>query len=210
VELLDCKKVNLEKLRIAVFSDNRLYKPSEDVLQIFDKLRNNMTQAGFTLKEKLPEGITEALNIFDPYAIMGDGLKRILEKNNTSKVSLNWMLNLPDPKCSYLSTLVENVDEYRSKMSGFWNNYDVLICPVAADTAPAFENPMDQEVLFSYTTPFNITGWPSLVIRCGTASNGLPIGIQIVAPAWREDICFAVAKFLESNLGTWDNHFNFD
>ena len=43
---------------------------------------------------------------------------------------------------------------------------------------------------------FNLTGWPAAVVRCGTASEGLPIGVQIVGPPWREDVVLAVARSL--------------
>ena len=32
------------------------------------------------------------------------------------------------------------------------------------------------------TMAFNLTGWPVVVVRCGTSAEGLPIGVQVVAP----------------------------
>jgi amidase len=55
-----------------------------------------------------------------------------------------------------------------------------------------------------YTGVFNCTGWPVVVVRCGSSADGkLPIGLQIVAAPWREDICLAVASYLESQSGGW-------
>ena len=34
----------------------------------------------------------------------------------------------------------------------------------------------------------NLTGWPAAVVRCGRDGGGLPIGVQIAAAPWREDI----------------------
>ena len=48
---------------------------------------------------------------------------------------------------------------------------------------------------------FNLSGWPSTVVRCGTSSEGLPIGVQVVAPSWREDVSLAVAEHLEALKG---------
>ena len=56
---------------------------------------------------------------------------------------------------------------------------------------------------FSYTMTHNLTGWPAAVVRCGTSPEGLPIGVQIAAAPWREDITLAVALFLEETLGGW-------
>jgi amidase len=56
---------------------------------------------------------------------------------------------------------------------------------------------------FSYTMTHNLTGWPAAVVRGGTASSGLPIGVQIAARPWREDVALAVAACLEDELGPW-------
>jgi amidase len=56
---------------------------------------------------------------------------------------------------------------------------------------------------FTHTAAYNLTGWPAAVVRCGTSSDGVPIGVQVVSHPWREDICLAVAKQLETVLGGW-------
>jgi amidase len=92
-------------------------------------------------------------------------------------------------------------------------SYDVLLCPVANKPA----QPIDLDATASagvyggpgtgwpYTGVFNCTGWPVVVVRCGTSSDGknLPIGVQVVCNPWREDICLAVASYLESKSGGW-------
>jgi aspartyl-tRNA(Asn)/glutamyl-tRNA(Gln) amidotransferase subunit A len=51
--------------------------------------------------------------------------------------------------------------------------------------------------LTRYTIPFNVTGLPDMSICCGFSSGGLPIGMQIVAPPFREDVVFQVAEAYE-------------
>jgi aspartyl-tRNA(Asn)/glutamyl-tRNA(Gln) amidotransferase subunit A len=53
--------------------------------------------------------------------------------------------------------------------------------------------------LTRYTIPFNVTGLPDMSVCCGYSSAGLPIGMQIVAPAFREDVVFQVAEAYERN-----------
>jgi amidase len=48
-----------------------------------------------------------------------------------------------------------------------------------------------------------MAGWPCAVVRCGTSAEGLPIGVQVVAPAWRDDLALALAARLEAALGGW-------
>lgn len=51
---------------------------------------------------------------------------------------------------------------------------------------------------------FNSTGWPVAVVRIGTSDDGrLPIGVQMVAQPWREDVALAVARYLEQRSGGW-------
>jgi len=48
-----------------------------------------------------------------------------------------------------------------------------------------------------------LTGWPAAVVRAGTSPEGLPIGVQIAAKPWREDVALAVAGVIEDELGGW-------
>jgi amidase len=97
------------------------------------------------------------------------------------------------------SAQYEKFDNWRSSLLGLFADYDVLICPVNVGPAPlhgAFSRPAA-----AYTQLFDLTGWPSTVIRAGTSPEGLPLGIQCVAHPWREDISLAVAHHLETALG---------
>ena len=40
-------------------------------------------------------------------------------------------------------------------------------------------------------------------LRAGTSPEGLPIGVQIIARPWREDVALAVAEHLETAYGPW-------
>ena len=57
--------------------------------------------------------------------------------------------------------------------------------------------------MFSYLVPFNLTGWPCGTVRAGTSAEGLPLGIQVAANAWREDIVLAILEYLEAEHGGW-------
>jgi amidase len=53
----------------------------------------------------------------------------------------------------------------------------------------------------SYTTPASLTGWPAATVRAGTSPDGLPIGVQLVARPWRDDVALAAALAVERALG---------
>ncbi len=50
-----------------------------------------------------------------------------------------------------------------------------------------------------YTIPANLAGIPAISIPCGFTAGGLPIGLQILAQAFREDNIFKAAHAFERN-----------
>ncbi len=91
----------------------------------------------------------------------------------------------------------------RGGMMAFMEQYDVMICPVNAYPAMPHECVYDRADGWSYTRIHNLIGWPVAVVRGGTSPEGLPIGVQIVARPWREDVALAVAHQIETALGGW-------
>jgi amidase len=68
-----------------------------------------------------------------------------------------------------------------------------------ADYAEAIEHTLfggqlgeDLGVLIANTAPFNYTGFPAISIPCGK-SDGMPVGLQLVAPDFREDLLIQAA-----------------
>jgi aspartyl-tRNA(Asn)/glutamyl-tRNA(Gln) amidotransferase subunit A len=81
--------------------------------------------------------------------------------------------------------------EFQHAMTGA----DVLVSPTNAIPAPRIDQSMitvrGREVwvmslMPSLTIPHNLTGYPALTVPCGVASNGLPIGLQIVGRPFEE------------------------
>jgi amidase len=99
-------------------------------------------------------------------------------------------------------------DLYRGKMLEFLERYDVILCPV--DPYPALphgttmHDDFPPQGVTAYTKPYSMAGWPSAVVRAGTSPEGLPIGVQVVAGPWREDVALAVAQHVEMALGGWE------
>ena len=149
--------------------------------------------------------IEDAAKVFGSYLNNDfNWLTEMLKQHGTTKTSLTWIKDKPGLSLLEFNKLLERVDNLRSSALLFWKNYDVLICPVSPAPALLHDAEIkDEAAYFSYITAYNITGWPCVVIRGSTSVEGLPIGVQIVAPPWREDICLAVAKYLEDRLGPW-------
>lgn len=52
-----------------------------------------------------------------------------------------------------------------------------------------------------FTVPVNIAGLPAISIPCGKDENNMPLGLQLIANKFNEQILFNVADFFETNKG---------
>jgi aspartyl-tRNA(Asn)/glutamyl-tRNA(Gln) amidotransferase subunit A len=77
---------------------------------------------------------------------------------------------------------------------------DVLLSPTAPTTAFAFGAKADPLAMYLNdvcTIPSNLAGHPAISVPYGDGDDGLPIGVQIMAPALGEAVMFRVAAALE-------------
>jgi amidase len=98
----------------------------------------------------------------------------------------------------------------RRIVEGFLAGFDLLVTPTMACLPPlvgawragADGNPL-MPLLNSYpmgvfTSVFNVTGQPAISLPIHhDEATGLPVGIQIVAAPWREDLLLQVSRTLE-------------
>jgi aspartyl-tRNA(Asn)/glutamyl-tRNA(Gln) amidotransferase subunit A len=82
---------------------------------------------------------------------------------------------------------------------------DLIVTPTTPAPAPLIrdlkENPDElrpAEIrLLRNTRPFNVWGLPAISVPCGFTKGGLPIGLQIAGPHWREDLVLRLAAAYE-------------
>jgi fatty acid amide hydrolase len=108
---------------------------------------------------------------------------------------------------------------------------DAILCPPHALPAMRHGTGLDLIAAASDSMLFNLLGWPAGVVaatrvrageeatrqpsrdhveRCALATDrgsvGLPVGVQVAAPPWREDVVLAVMAFLEQYFGARDDY----
>lgn len=209
VPLRDPKAVSVKGLRVAVHTDNGIMPPSADTKAVVMNAAKALADAGAVVEEARPTGIEQCLEIFLNIANSdaGENLKGLLAMVGTQQTHalLTPLIgpNLEHRSAGFLQLMLARADMYRSAMLSFLRNYDLILCPVNALPAIKHGTYPNDDILpaFSYTVAYNLTGWPGSVVRCGTSSEGLPIGVQAVARPWREDVALAVAQHLEKALG---------
>ncbi len=86
-----------------------------------------------------------------------------------------------------------------------FDEVDVLLTPTVPILPPAIadlrEHPEDlrprELIMLRNTRPFNVWGIPAISVPCGFTKDGLPIGLQLAAAPWREDVVLRAAHVYE-------------
>jgi amidase len=98
--------------------------------------------------------------------------------------------------------------DLRAAIRAHLSPYDIVVCPVAPGPAPLHNQaPAEGEGAkadgyswLNYASTYSVAGLPVAVVPAGEES-GLPIGVQIVANPFRDDLALAAARRVEQSLG---------
>jgi amidase len=99
----------------------------------------------------------------------------------------------------------------RARLEPFFAEHDVLLTPALArpgpEAAPWHErgwlsNLVTNTRFSPFTPPWNLAGWPALVLPAGRRPGGLPVAVQCVAPPGNEPRLLTLAARFEA-LQPW-------
>jgi amidase len=208
--MMDARAVDLHPLRVALHTDNGIEKPSAEIADAVKQAAKALAARGIRVEEARPTGIDQTYEIYLGLftADGGAGIESLLKAAGTTRVHplMQQVLDLQHQggiSAAELCELVGRWDGFRRAMLSFMSNYDAILCPVSSSTEMRHGSTYDRLSRFSYTMTFNLIGWPAAVVRAGTSERGMPIGVQIAAPPWREDVALAVAQVVQDALGGW-------
>lgn len=106
----------------------------------------------------------------------------------------------------------ETLERYSRKLCEWWTSgFDVLLTPTLGEPPPLLgtlsttaAEPIEVMARWGrfapFTVPFNVTGQPAISLPLHWNRDGLPIGVQLVAPYGREDLLVRLAAQLEQAL----------
>jgi amidase len=170
------RKVNLRDLRVAYFRQERGADVTPETADTVGAAAQALARAGATLEERHPPQFVR------------DG-RRITEV---------WW-GLESLRGQDVVELFNAWDAFRTRMLQFFADCHAVLCPVDAHPAPPYRDRDPKR--FDYTLPFSLLGWPVVTVRAGAAKTGMPIGVQLAAKPWRDDIALALAMAVERELG---------
>ena len=209
VGLRDPATVEVAELRVVTFGDNGIRTPTPATMAAVRAAAGALESAGARVDEQVPPGLHEAWAAWDGL-IRADGfawLQRLISAAGTpgfgSYETRDWVTREAPLPADELTALIERADAIRGRLLAWLQGIDLIVCP--AMPQPAIRHGESAAAWFgdTYSDVHNLTGWPAAVVRGGTSPEGLPIGIQVVGPPWREDLVLAGARVVEAVSGGW-------
>ena len=209
---------DLKRIRIGYFEDDGRTPVTAETRAAIQTAAQSLRRAGFQVELFRPDGLELARQLWwKIFGVAGGMLLGPMLKGHDGEISpllkqfSSWVAAEPAHSGkSLLDTWVQR-DLLRMKIFAQMRQYPVLLCPAAA--VPAFRHgerswqvegkTVNYLDAWSYTEWFNLLGTPAAVVPVGKSPEGLPIGVQISARPWEEEIVLSVAAALEEQCGGW-------
>ena len=209
---------DLKRIRIGYFEDDGRTPVTAETRAAIQTAAQGLRRAGFQVELFRPDGLELARQLWwKIFGVAGGMLLGPMLKGHDGEISpllkqfSSWVAAEPAHSGkSLLDTWVQR-DLLRMKIFAQMRQYPVLLCPAAA--VPAFRHgerswqvegkTVNYLDAWSYTEWFNLLGTPAAVVPVGKSPEGLPIGVQISARPWEEEIVLSVAAALEEQCGGW-------
>ena len=206
-DLVAACRAGVSGLRIAFSTTLGYARPDPEVAEI-------ATAAARTF-EKLGCSVEQVEQVFDKdpadlwtaefYAGVGTRLRQVVQtQRELLDPAVAEVLDaaLSQDMRAYYEKVFERY-AFREKTRAFFEKYDLLLSPVlpvsSLDAGLNIPPSLKDRNLVSwvyYTYPFNLTGQPAATVCAGIASDGMPVGIQLVGRALGEyDVVRAAAAY---------------
>ena len=209
VPLRDPAEVDVRSLRIAWFDDDGRHSPTPEIKRTVTRPLTPCAIRCAT-SERLPPDQGRASDLWNEL-VDADGhawLRRLIAAAGTPGAGsyegrADWVTESTPLAGDDLTALVEAVDDVRSVHASLDGRRRSHRQPGAPARRPAPRRRMTDVFQDGYSEVHNLTGWPAAVVRGRTSPEGLPIGVQLIAAPWREDVALAAAAVVEAALGGW-------
>jgi amidase len=211
-------KDELKHIRIGYFEDDGRTPVTAETRAAVRTAADALRRAGFQVEPFRPEGLEVARQLWwKLFGIAGGMMLGSMTKGRDAELSpmlaefCRGVAAQPAHTAqSLLETWIQR-DVVRAQVLAQMRDYPVLLCPAAS--IPAFRHGERSWLIegktveyldaWSYTEWFNLLGTPAVVVPVGKSPEGLPIGVQIVARPWQEELVIAVAAALERQCGRY-------
>lgn len=171
-----------------------------------------LADAGYEIVDERTPGFTRAQELWFEMQLpeFREYLLPAIEKDGDEgiRTAVRFMLeNVPAPGAlPYMKALAERARLVRD-WTAFLERVPLVLAPVSS--APVYEQGFDVESAARTRAVWRecatlmavpVLGFPAVVVPTGTA-DGLPLGVQLIGPRFRENACLAAAEAIEARAG---------
>jgi aspartyl-tRNA(Asn)/glutamyl-tRNA(Gln) amidotransferase subunit A len=166
--------------------------------------------------------VLEQSNYFDPAitlysAELGRYVRRFVGDREAELHFIGKIyVSAPDPSLSDYIDAEIKTDQLKGAFAGYFEKYDVLLCPVIPFTAPlpgleeyvVNGEKVPSTHMMRATVPFNLAGLPGLSVPFSFSSEQLPINVQLVSKWFDEATILRLGQLIESATDAHNRHPN--
>ena len=207
-----------KKLRIGYFEDDGRTPVTQETRAAVRRAVGALRDAGCEVEHFLPDHLEEIRQLWWKFfGVAGRMLLgpmtcgREAELSPILKEFNQWVADeKPHTAQTLLGAWIER-DLLRMQVFEQMEQFPVLLCPVAS--IPAFRHgarcwqvegkTVQYLDAWSYCEWFNLLGIPGGVVPVAKSSDGLPIGVQIVARPWQDESVLEIMQLIEQARGEW-------
>ena len=216
-----------KKLTIAVI-DNFIEEASDDIKKSFEKTVKALEKEGHTIIHKNMMDTKKHVSSYYVVAtaeasanlarydgirfgnrIEGSGLKEMYLNTKSQgfgeEVQKRIMLGTFVLSSGYYDAYYIKAQKVRhlikDDFEAIFKDADLILSPVAPTTAPkfgSFKSSLEMYLSDIYTISVNLAGLPAISVPVDKNSDGMPVGLQLIAKAYDEQTLFDGAMSLES------------
>jgi amidase len=194
------RRTQLEDFRVGCMLDDPMAPVTADVAAVYERAPSELGRAGVTVEQGWPAGfdIRAQLNTFQFL------LTALVNAEKTTDPHVRWL----------------QATQHRLSVRALWQKYfeshDVFLLPTTMTAAFPHDHsqPIEKRTIdtpegkrsYLQQVPFwiifaSLAGIPATVAPVGLTRDGLPVGIQILAPMWEDATSIEFAALLAERIG---------
>jgi amidase len=199
-------------IRVALLDSNRRPGLDPGIADALEQAAVWLQDAGYAVEQAAAPSIEEAAHLWCTLVLNEAKLAMISQINQYGGAAIRKTAELmigqapPTDFAQFLKALGRRATLSRQWQS-FLERYPLILMPVCRE--PAFELGLDQRDdaamarILDSVTPIlapAVVGLPCVAVPTGIRNN-VPLGVQLVAGRFREDLCLDAAEIIESRAG---------
>ncbi len=213
------RATSLDELRgntIGFFEDDGLVPVTAETRAVVNAAAGALRDAGFRVEAFRPRMLEALRKLWWTFFVKCGAMfyaPAIRGKENQLSPIFNEFLSIagatPELTATELLNAWAELDVLRAKTLEETREYPVLLCPVAS--IPAFRHgerswiveghAVDYLDAVRHTQWFNALAAPAAVVPVGQSDDGLPIGVQIVARPFEDEMALGIAAIVDAAFG---------